>query len=112
MNAIARPRLANRRGTTNRNVRGSTRDRAARRRWLVETFRANYDVDHLGFTVALGAGTPACRCYRCGKLLAEYTVTVDRIVPGNHGGTYRRNNIRPCCGLCNAATGSQARRTA
>lgn len=48
---------------------------------------------------------PACRCYRCGILLTVETVTVDRIVPGCKGGTYRRSNIRPACGPCNSETG-------
>ncbi len=87
------------RGTSNSNQRGSTRDRRARRKWLLETFRA--DVDH--------QGEPACRCYRCGQLLVESTITVDRIVPGCQGGTYRRNNIRPCCGPCNMTTGATTR---
>lgn len=75
-----------------------------------------------------------CRCYRCGFLLYNpddypcqegemfvalppridfpYTMpgmarplTIDRIIPGCEGGTYRRNNIRPACGPCNSKTG-------
>ena len=53
---------------------------------------------------ALSRG-PACRCYRCGKLLSMETVTVDRIVPECKGGTYRRTNIRPACLKCNSETG-------
>lgn len=53
---------------------------------------------------------PACRCYRCGRLLTVDTVTVDRIIPGCKGGTYRRNNIRPACGPCNSETGGGMRR--
>lgn len=52
---------------------------------------------------------PACRCYRCGDLLTADTVTVDRIIPGCKGGTYRRNNIRPACGSCNSETGGSLR---
>ena len=86
--------------------------------WLVE----NYPSDQKGF----------CRCYRCGCLLynpddypesdatpasAEADLwreapplfmkplTVDRIIPGCQGGTYRRNNIRPACATCNSETG-------
>jgi len=92
-------REVTRRGTSNSNQRGSTRDRAARRKWLVETFRADVDFH----------GAPACRCYRCGRLLIEATVTVDRIVPGCQGGTYRRNNIRPACSTCNSVTGAATR---
>lgn len=46
-----------------------------------------------------------CRCYRCGDLLHDGTLTVDRIKPGCKGGTYRRENIRPACGTCNSETG-------
>lgn len=63
------------------------------------TFRADVDLN----------AEPACRCYRCGELLTESTVTVDRIVPGCRGGTYRRNNIRPACLQCNITTGAVMR---
>lgn len=134
-----------RRGTSNRDVRGGTPARRARRAWLLE----HYASDVPGY----------CRCYRCGGLLynpdappaedehsfracwlgqalqgwaamevdgrtAECTggdechqprpdarpLTVDRIIPGCQGGTYRRNNIRPACGSCNSETGGGTRR--
>lgn len=101
------------RGTTNKNVSGNNEDRRRRRAWLVETYRADVDADELErigdarmFGTTLGKGYPACRCYRCGCLLTIDTVTVDRIVPGCYGGTYRRNNIRPACGPCNSSTGA------
>lgn len=68
------------------------------------------------------------RCYRCGCLLfnpdsmedavaglmgvsvAADPLTVDRIIPGCQGGTYRRTNIRPACGSCNSETGGSTRR--
>jgi hypothetical protein len=84
------------RGTSNTNARGNSRDRAARRRFLVRTYESNR-----------GAGT--CRCYRCGTLLNEETVTVDRITPGCLGGRYVRSNIRPACGRCNSETGGRLR---
>lgn len=87
------------RGTTNGNRRGSSEDRRRRREWLVQTYRAD----------ASPFGQPACRCYRCGTLLTVDTVTVDRIIPGCRGGTYRRNNIRPACGACNSETGGYTR---
>lgn len=100
------------RGTTNGNARGSVTDRKRRRAWLVETYRANLDVlvvrlgngQEIHLDTIRGRGEPACRCYRCGRLLTVQTVTVDRIVPGCRGGTYRRSNIRPACGPCNSAT--------
>lgn len=84
------------RGTSNANVRGNSADRAARRRYLV----AAYESD---------AGPGTCRCYRCGELLTIATVTVDRIVPGCRGGSYRRENIRPACATCNSETGGAIR---
>ena len=106
-----------RRGTTHRNARGGSPERR-RREWLVLTYRANVDVipielfhGPLVVEVHLGTegGQSACRCYRCGCLLTVDTVTVDRIVPGCQGGTYRRDNIRPACGPCNSETGGQTR---
>lgn len=106
-----------RRGTTNKNVNGNSTDRRRRREWLVETFRANVDAEvveerilgalvvQLCAPVAFGTALPACRCYRCGVLMTAEGVTVDRIVPGCQGGTYRRNNIRPACARCNSETG-------
>lgn len=104
------------RGTSNGNARGGSEDRKRRRAWLVETYRADADLIVIPFDPPVttqtirGMGVPACRCYRCGKLLTVDTVTVDRIIPGIHGGTYRRNNIRPACGYCNSATGAVTRR--
>jgi 5-methylcytosine-specific restriction endonuclease McrA len=83
-----------RRGTTNRNVRGNTRDREARRAYLLRVYESN-------------EGPRTCRCYRCGDLLWDHTVTVDRIIPGARGGGYRRNNIRPSCAECASVTGGQ-----
>lgn len=119
------------RGTTNGNARGSAESRRRRRAWLLEAWAADVDAlvrrDHYGTVLeVLEAirpmhGTPdapalllegwtvepACRCYRCGTLLVEGTVTVDRIVPGVKGGTYRRDNIRPACGRHNSETGAR-----
>lgn len=106
-----------RRGTSNGNDRGSSYDRRKRRAFLMECYASNIP----GLT----------RCYRCGCLMfnpddhpgavPDFTVdfimeygtqvwsakplTVDRIIPGCQGGTYRRNNIRPACGDCNSETG-------
>lgn len=108
--------MLSRRGTSNANQRGGSEARRRRREWLVTTFRANADLYVIPFETpvetetCLGMGTPACRCYRCGVLLTVDTVTVDRIIPGAHGGTYRRNNIRPACGACNSSTGGSVRR--
>lgn len=100
---------------TNTNDRGSAAARRARKLWLLETYRADCDVfTHWGTQkleklkpVALGHGIPACRCYRCGRLLIFETLTVDRIIPGCKGGTYRRTNIRPSCSPCATKTGNE-----
>lgn len=86
------------RGASNSNARGNSRDRAARRRWLVTAWPS----DVPGF----------CRCYRCGKRLDEDSVTADRIVPGAQGGRYVRSNLRPACAKCNAETGGAVRSAA
>lgn len=85
-----------RRGTSNSNARGNTRDRAARRTWLLKVYAS--DVPR------------RCRCFRCGKLLSKRTVTVDRIIPGCKGGGYTRSNTRPACAKCNSVTGGTVRR--
>lgn len=130
------------RGTSNADVRGNTAARRERREWLVDTYRADVDaavvvdpetgdvaVYPWGDAVTLVFGDyavrrPACRCYRCGCLLVDETVTADRIKPGVEGGSYGtpkrdtregRTNIRPACGTCNSQTGqalSMARRKA
>lgn len=81
---------------SNSNARGSSKDRAARKAWLLKTYQSD-------------AGKGTCRCYRCGCVLTTHTVTVDRITPGCHGGRYVRNNIRPACSRCNNETGLELR---
>lgn len=119
------------RGTTNGNARGSSYSRARRRAWLLATYAANVQViqwrtpesasvrlysptsvddQATQVTYLEGVGLEfqvlaTCRCFRCGCLLVDGTLTVDRIIPGRDGGTYRRNNIRPACGGCNSETG-------
>jgi 5-methylcytosine-specific restriction endonuclease McrA len=84
------------RGTSNRNARGSSYDRRARKRFLLDKF---------------GDGESVW-CYRCPTRLTFDTVTVDRIIPGRDGGTYRRDNIRPACAPCNSETGGKLSRNA
>lgn len=115
------------RGTSNGNVSGSAADRRRRRAWLLDTYRADFDVidanapmrDLLGPKYSVppllipvprnAGGAMAARCYRCGCLLTIETLTVDRIVPGCKGGRYIRTNIRPACGPCNSETGGALR---
>ena len=61
----------------------------------MKMYRADVDLD----------GEPAVRCFRCGKLLTKAMVTIDRVVAGINGGTYRRENIRPACAPCNSGLG-------
>jgi hypothetical protein len=116
------------RGGSNGNERGGSKARAARRAWLVKTFRADVDVYRATFHVE-GSDEPveylipverswpqlptepACRCYRCGELLTVDMVSADRIKPGCDGGTYARTNIRPACKRCNSVTGATTRKT-
>lgn len=80
------------RGTTNRNARGSSSDRKARRTWLLNTF---------------GDGLSA-PCAYCGEPVTDSTITVDRWpVTGADGGTYVRGNIRPACARCNSSEGGK-----
>ena len=85
------------RGTTNRNDRGSTRDRRARKLWLLSA-AAGFGGD--GHTVQ-------CTTPGCDVVLDFDTITVDRITPGIEGGTYRRDNIRPKCGPHNYGDGGR-----
>lgn len=85
--------MASSRGTTSKNAQGLSYDVRARKHFLLTTWESDE-----------GPGT--CRCYRCGDLLDWWLLTVDRVVPGCMGGTYRRTNIRPACGPCNWKTGA------
>lgn len=76
-------------------LRGSSRDRRARRAWLLETF----DPD---------LGPEVARCHlaisdRCHGVVDQTTLTVDRIEPG---GTYTRDNIQPACLPCQNTQGA------
>src|SRR3954452_622344 len=81
------------RGTTNKNCRGSSYDVRARKQWLLDTFGDDTFAD----------------CSFCEIVLDFGTLTVDRIIPGALGGTYRRDNIRPACMSCNAIDGNAIR---
>lgn len=48
-------------------------------------------------------------CFSCGKHLLFSMLQPDRIIPGVLGGTYRRDNLRPCCGACNIRSGNAVR---
>ncbi len=83
----------NPRGTSNGNSSGSAYDRRARKAWLLVTFGDGYTAP----------------CFFCAFEVDWHTLTVDRIIPGILGGTYRRDNIRPACGSCNSIDGNKLR---
>lgn len=78
------------RRTRKPDLRGSSRDRAARKRWLLEAFGDGESAD----------------CHECGVALDFETIYVDRIVPGEQGGRYTRDNIRPSCCTCSHRQGA------
>lgn len=65
--------------------RGNSEDRRRRKMWLLKTF---------------GNGTTA-PCAHCKRKVDYINMTVDRVIPGFKGGTYRRENIVPSCADCN-----------
>jgi hypothetical protein len=69
--------------------RGSNRDRAARKVWLLWEY---------------GNGEYAA-CVHCGAVLTYDTIEADRIVPG---GTYARHNVQPADRACNLARSNDA----
>jgi hypothetical protein len=85
------------RGTTNRNVRGSSYTRRARKIWL------------LSAAAGFGGDGTTVPCYRCTAVLTLDTITVDRRLAGILGGTYERSNIRPSCVRCNSISGNEIR---
>lgn len=122
------------RGNSNGNLRGGSEARRRRRAWLLETYAADvklvrvtfkdgqvihsdqglaywqemtlFDVDQPWLNVESAVEVPTARCYCCGMLLHDGTITVDQIKPKALGGTYRRENIRPACGKHNSSTGA------
>lgn len=86
-----------RRGTTNRNARGGSDARRARKRWLLSP-----EAGFGGDGERVRCTTPGCQ-----ELLTFETVTVDRIKAGIEGGTYKRDNIRPKCGPHNYGEGAE-----
>lgn len=93
---IKTPRPASRRSTSNQNARGSSKDRRARKIWLLSPAAGHG-----------GDGTSVPCAFRCGARVTIETIFVDRIVPGCYGGTYARSNIQPACGPCSHAEGGR-----
>lgn len=112
------------RGTSNANDRGSAADRRRRRAWLMLAYASDvpgfvrcyrcggliYNPDDVPPTRPDGSQPlPMGMVFKLaimGDTIQNVKpLTVDRIIPGCKGGTYRRNNIRPACGGCNSETG-------
>jgi hypothetical protein len=72
--------------------RGSSRERRARREWLVKP--------EAGF----GGNGEKVPCVHCGAMVTACDMDVDRIVPG---GSYRRDNIQPSCAFDNRSRGNK-----
>jgi hypothetical protein len=84
-----------RRGCSNTNARGNAESRRRRRQWLIDMFGD-------GIVADCALALPGCTGY-----LTVDTVSVDRIVPGHLGGTYRRDNIQPACSHCQSHQGGK-----
>jgi hypothetical protein len=67
-------------------LKGNSYQRRARKHWLLSAAA--------GFG---GNGVVVPCAVHPDELLTYDTVTADRIVPGEHGGTYARSNLRPMC---------------
>lgn len=89
------PRMSSTNGRSNANERGSSYDRRARRAWL------------LSAKAGFGGNDEKVPCWECGAMVDKRTLVVDRIIPGEEGGTYRRDNIRPHCGPCSCRQGQR-----
>ncbi|URC18190.1 HNH endonuclease [Mycobacterium phage Zenteno07] len=83
------------RSITGNDKRGSSYDRRARREWLVSP------------AAGFGGDGEKVPCWEpdCKAMVTVVTMCVDRIIPGEQGGTYRRNNIRPHCAPCSHRQG-------
>lgn len=102
MTAIEAPRN---RGRRNSNERGGSKDRRARRAWLV-TPEAGFGGDGTQVPCQAPVGGKHRRKPQvCGTMVTAATLFVGRIVPGHQGGTYRRDNIRPECPRCSCREG-------
>lgn len=80
-------------GRCNSLERGSAKARRARRAWL------------LSEGAGWGGDGETVPCWTCGVVLWFEDLYVDRIIPGERGGTYARWNVAPHCGLCSCRQG-------
>jgi HNH endonuclease len=75
--------------------RGNSYDRRARREWLVKP------------SSGWGGDGTKVPCWECGAMVTPKTLHVDRIKPGEQGGRYTHDNIRPHCALCSHREGQR-----
>lgn len=83
------------RGRRNTNERGSAAARRTRKLWLLTQHGREV------------AGHWIAQCWECSTLVTYASMIVDRIIPGEHGGTYRRTNIRIHCPRCSCRQGQR-----
>lgn len=80
------------RGTTNRNERGSAKQRRELKTWMLAEFGDGISVS----------------CSFCDRTLLFSQITKDRFPrPGRRGGRYVKGNVRPACLSCNASEGAR-----
>lgn len=100
MNTLASPsaRSRSRRTQMGCDPRGSSKDRRARKLWMLSPAAGAVIAGAWRLFGGDGASVPCI--HGCGRTLTYETVEADRIVPG---GSYRRSNVQPACGPCNRA---------
>ncbi|AAN02141.1 HNH endonuclease [Mycobacterium phage Barnyard] len=91
----------------NGNDRGNTRDRYARKMFLLEKH---------GRCIVLVEGewtnvvAWVAQCWECSTLVTYDTMIVDRIIPKSKGGRYTRDNIQIHCPTCSHKQGNRIKR--
>jgi hypothetical protein len=83
------------RGRRNTNERGSSYERRRRKLWLISP-EAGWGGD--------GIDVPR---WDCGVLVELEDLIADRIIRGEDGGRYTRDNIAPHCPLCSCRQGQR-----
>lgn len=77
--------------------RGNTKNRRARKHWMLATFDPELGPDHARCRLGISE--------RCLGLLDYATVTADRL---DMGGSYTRDNVQPACAPCQNLQGGVA----
>ena len=82
-------------GRCNSAERGSSYERRARKLWL------------LSAAAGWGGDGETVPCWECHVVLEYDDLVADRLVPGEDGGRYTRDNIAPHCHLCSSRQGQR-----